>query len=148
ALVWDVSAISRAARARQGELKAGQVEALWADLAGADAARAYQAVLALAAAPRQAVPFLKERLRPVMALDARQEAQAARWIGELDSGRFAVRQKAAQALEGLGESARPALLKALAGRPSVEVRQRIERLLGLLETWPPERVRLARALEV
>ena len=41
------------------------LEALWADLGGADAARAYRAVWALSAAPRLTVPFLHENARPI-----------------------------------------------------------------------------------
>src|SRR5204862_31858 len=45
-----------------------EADALWTDLAEEDAARAYDAVCALAAAPGQAMPFLRQRLRPVRPL--------------------------------------------------------------------------------
>src|SRR5262249_9207290 len=61
-LTWDLS--GSAAHARRLKL-----EDLWDALAG-DAGKAYRAVQALAAVPKQAVPFLRERLKPVQPLTA------------------------------------------------------------------------------
>jgi RNA polymerase sigma factor (sigma-70 family) len=146
ALVWDLGAVRRAGRAQPKELESGEAEKCWADLGGGDAARAYQAVLALAAAPRQAVPFLQKKLPSVRALTARREKEVLRRIGELDSGRFAVRRKAFRELEALGEAARPALQKALSGQPSVERREQLEHLLRNI-TGGGRRLQTARALE-
>jgi hypothetical protein len=55
--------------------------------------------------------------------------KVARWIGELDSDRFEVREEAARQLDEVLEHAAPALRKALADSPSAERRRRIERLL-------------------
>lgn len=52
----------------------------------------------------------------------------ARWIAELDSDQFAVRDQATRELEKVGESAQPALRKALEGHPKPEARKRLERL--------------------
>src|SRR5262249_51940057 len=62
---------------------------LWDHLASADAKAAYQALVALAAAPRQAVPFLAEKLKPALAPDPKRVAQL---IAELDNKNFAARQ--------------------------------------------------------
>jgi hypothetical protein len=53
----------------------------------------------------------------------------ARLLADLGGESFAGRQQAAAELEKLGVSARPALRKALAGNPPLEVRRRIELLL-------------------
>ena len=86
--------------------------------------------------------------RPVAVID---EKHLARLIAALDSGRFAVRERAARKLEGLGSAAEPALRKVLTGKPSLEVRNRIEKLL---EQEPrqrssptPNRLRQMRTLE-
>jgi hypothetical protein len=52
----------------------------------------------------------------------------AHWIANLDSDQFAVREKATRELQKLGESAQPALRKALEEQPKPEARKRLERL--------------------
>src|SRR5262249_46813679 len=59
-LVWDVTGGAAASAARSR----AQLDALWQDLGGADAAQAHRALWALVAAPREAVPFLQEKVRP------------------------------------------------------------------------------------
>src|SRR5262245_44405055 len=81
----------------------------WDELASPDAAPAYAALCRLADHPRQAVPLLRSRLRPIPAPAAR---RIARLIAELDSDSYATRQKAAEDLERLGELAGAALLAA------------------------------------
>jgi hypothetical protein len=124
-----------------------EMDALWADLAGDDAARAYRAAWTLVLAPRQAVPWLRERLRPVPSVDA---SRIARLIADLEDDSFAIRQKAMKELAALGELAGPALKKALADHPTLEMRRRAEELLQRLEQDdpPPERLRALRSITV
>jgi hypothetical protein len=146
ALVWD--ALNPNGEAPPAaELSPRELAALWADLLGKDAARAYRAIRALAAAPRQAVPFLGQHL---LAGPKADPGRLARLIADLDDPQFAVREKAARELEDLGRPARPALEQALAGRPSPEVRRRAEALLRKSEqsALGPEDVRAYRAVEV
>jgi WD40 repeat protein len=142
ALVWDLTG----GRGVQGPLGPGELDECWRDLAG-DAAPAYRAVRRMAAAPTEAVLYLRGRLPSVVA-DAR---HLARLIGDLDSERFAVRDAAQKELEKLGEAALPACRKALADNPPIETRRRLE---GLLKRWAreeqvpsPEWRRVLRALE-
>jgi hypothetical protein len=123
ALVWDL-----AGRGPARGLTAWHREALWEDLASADAAAAYRPIWALVAAPRETVPFLQRQLPPAPRGDA-QAKRIARLIGDLDADAFATRESASAALGELGEVARPALHRALASDLSVEARQRVERLL-------------------
>jgi WD40 repeat protein len=145
--LWDVSALTRAAPPPAPRLEDKQLDQLWADLAGADASRAFRAIWALAAAAPQTVPWLGERLRPVLPADPR---RVARLIAGLDSEEFATRERAARELEALGESAGPALRKAVAGGPSAEVRRRVAHLLDQVDrpASSPERLRVLRAIEV
>jgi RNA polymerase sigma factor (sigma-70 family) len=135
-LLWDVRGSPAGAPA--------ELEASWEALAGADAARAYHAILYLSAAPGPAVRFLRERLRAA----ADEGPRAQRLVAELDSDDFRTRQKAAAELEALGEQAEPALRRALAGRPSPEVRRRAAQLLEKTP-WapPPQTLRALRAVE-
>src|SRR5262249_20828362 len=119
ALVWDL-------RPGGKPLAADTLRAAWADLACDDAAKAYHAVLRVAAAPTQAVPFLGEALPPAAPAD---DKRLARLIADLDDDEFATRERAAAELERLGEAALPALRKALAANPSAELQLRGERLL-------------------
>jgi WD40 repeat protein/beta-lactamase regulating signal transducer with metallopeptidase domain len=123
------------------------VEALWEDLAGEDAGRSFQSVLQLTGAPQQAVPFLGERLKPAARIDP---ARVGRWIADLESERYAVRQEAAANLAKTGEQAVPPLQKVLASQPTLETRKRVEELLDRLTggTLTTEQLRLVRAVEV
>jgi RNA polymerase sigma factor (sigma-70 family) len=146
ALLWDATGLLRAGVPAQVELSARQLTERWADLAGADAGKAYEAVWALAAAPGQAEVLLGGQLRPVPAVDA---GRTARLITDLNSERFAVREQATRGLEALGELADPALRKALERRPPLEARRRIEQLIdkGDKAELSPERLRELRAVE-
>jgi hypothetical protein len=133
-----------------------ELDALWAELAGADAARAYKAMRKLIEAPQQTVPLLKERLRPVQPVKSEQIDRLITDLGKKDKEAQA---KAAAELEKLGRQAEPALRKVLAepalrkvpeGKPAAERRERIEALLTKMAnaTLSPERLRAVRSIEV
>src|SRR5262249_8490074 len=73
ALVWDLTGPFRDGHFQPRPLSPPELERCWADLAASDGGKAYQAVRSLAGAP-QAVAFLRDRLRPGPAADARQIA--------------------------------------------------------------------------
>jgi RNA polymerase sigma factor (sigma-70 family) len=120
---------------------------LWAALAVPDASEAYPAMNALVASPERAVELIKQRLQPAALPSARQITAL---VADLDSGQFAVRQRARNELAKLGEDAAPALRKALTEKPSPEASQQIERLLDMIERQLPAAASLQalRALEV
>lgn len=142
ALVWDLGSA-------RGPATAAEVEALWADLAGEDAARAYQAILQLAAAPNIAITFLRKHIPPAPAVEAKRLAHL---IADLDSDDFTTREKAMGELQKLGEQALPAYRKALDSKPSLESRRRLEELQTKAQAawWDVsgERLRSLRAIEV
>jgi RNA polymerase sigma factor (sigma-70 family) len=117
----------------------------WNDLAGEES-KALRAVLVFAAAPRETVRYFKEHLKPVVV----EEKQMARWIADLDSDQFAVREKAVLELAYLREHAVPALRRALAGKPSAELRRQAEQLVEQAQSsaLPPGWVRALRAVAV
>ncbi len=121
------------------------VREYWSALAGEDILQGHRAMRALAGAPRLTVPFLREHLRPAPPVDPK---RLARLIAELDDDEFAVRNRAAAELGKIGEQAEAALRRALEGKPSLEVRRRVEGLLKRLEQPSPERRQAQRAMEV
>jgi RNA polymerase sigma factor (sigma-70 family) len=147
ALTWALTRLTQSKPAPVAELPARDLDALWTDLAGKDAARAFDAIRKLSVSPDQAVTLLKGRVRPATPADPK---RLARLVGDLDSDRFEVRRQAQSELAGLGELAEPALRKALAGDPSLEVRQRVEQLLDNLSGQAPQagHLRELRAVEL
>jgi dipeptidyl aminopeptidase/acylaminoacyl peptidase len=145
--LWDVSALTCPVPSSPTQLSDKDLWALWTDLAGADARVAYRAIWSLAAAERQTVPWLKERLHPVAPAEPQ---RIARLIAALNSDRYVIRKKASQELTHLGESAVPALRKILTKPPSPDARRLAERLLQELEKQDghPERLRVLRAIEI
>jgi hypothetical protein len=148
ALIWDVTGVM-GEQARTPRLTHGELTSLWQSLANTDAARAYQAMRTLAAAPDQTVPFLAGRLLPKRP----DPQQIAHLLVDLDSEDFHKRSHATKELAKLGEGVEPALRQALKDNPSIEVRRRIKQLLEELEPPRPEGVspgllRWSRVLEV
>jgi WD40 repeat protein len=125
ALVWDRT--GRVAVGPQRPPTPRDIAAWWDDLGSGDGRRADDALWALAATPEQAVPLLGKHLRPVAAPDPQ---RVARLLADLDNQKFAVRQQAERELEHLAELAVPELEKVLQGKPALELRQRVGRLLA------------------
>lgn len=145
AMLWDWNAGKPAERVATN-LGSDDLTAAWAALAEGDAVAAQRAVWQLSAAPQQSVPFLRQRLRPAEAVDARRLSQL---IADLDSDVFIARQKATNTLQDLGDQAEPSLRKALEAKPSPEVKQRVERLLAqmAMASLKPEELQSLRAVE-
>jgi RNA polymerase sigma factor (sigma-70 family) len=136
-LIWDLTGDSRA-----GVLTDRELTALWTDLESDDAAKAFRAMSRLSRTPAQSVPFIKERLKPIRAPNA---ARIGRHLRDLESEQFAVREKATEALHQLGESAEPDLRRAIADKPTAELRKRVELLL---ESVAVGRLRPLRCIEM
>jgi WD40 repeat protein len=141
-LLWDVTGLALA----PGELPPlrltrADCARLWADLAGGDEKRLPRAFWTLAAGGKQSVAALRLQLRPVRSPDRKQVAAL---LADLGSGQFGRRERATRALQDM-EGVRPALAKALAHPPSLEVRRRIEQILRALDE-PERKANLLRAL--
>src|SRR5262249_48975006 len=114
-----------------------------------DAPAAFRLTQKLAGSPKDAVPFLRERLKPVPVAD---EKQIARLMRDLDSNQSQTRLRAARELDRVGEAVLGPCEDALAGNPALEVRRRLEALQAkYTDQWrnpTPGRLRTHRALEV
>jgi WD40 repeat protein len=136
-LIFDVSRVVAQSRTNGST----DMESLWADLGGSDVGKAHEAIWKMVAS-KQAVPFLRSRLRPVPEGD---RARLKQQIADLDSPRFAVRQAAARELEKNVSSASGLLREALKNNPPLETSRRLQQLLKLLDLPGPETVRTIRA---
>jgi WD40 repeat protein len=130
-LVWNVTHDSRPIALGGETLERKQFDQLWADLAGEDARKAYRATNALAVA--QAIPFLKDCLRPIRPVDAK---RVEKLIADLDSEQFAAREAAAKELAKIADLAEPLLRQARQTNPSAEAKRRIARLLATPDPPP------------
>lgn len=125
---------------------AADLPRLWEELIATDAARAYAASWQLVEAPKEAIRFLRERLRPVAPVSAETVRPL---LAELDSDDFSKREAAAARLRKLEDRAAGYLNEALKARPSLEMRRRVEELLKRLEEPPSgEVLRALRAVAV
>jgi hypothetical protein len=145
-LIWDVTKITRPAAAARA-LEPGGLQERWQALAGNDAAKAFAAIRELAATPKEAVPWIKERLKPAAPLDMKRVEGL---LKQLDSDQFKERDSATRELLKQGEQIVPALDKALAANPSLESKRRLEGLRNKLTgiVLEGERLRAYRAIEV
>jgi dipeptidyl aminopeptidase/acylaminoacyl peptidase len=122
-----------------------ELEQAWTDLHSEDAAVAFRAMRRLAAAPAQALPFLRLRLGPVQAADPK---RVRRLVADLDSDDFAVREKATAELVKLGDRAVGALHQVLKETTSAEAGRRIQEVLRGRGNLTPEHLLATRAAEV
>jgi dipeptidyl aminopeptidase/acylaminoacyl peptidase len=128
-LVWNLKPEPKAG-ATAVKLKPEELEALWVDLGSEDGNRAFDAINRLSASPSTAVEFLSGRLKPTIAWT--EKVDVPHLIEQLDDDDFDTRERASAALEKLGQAAIPHLRREYEGKPTPEVRRRIEALLKKL----------------
>jgi RNA polymerase sigma factor (sigma-70 family) len=146
ALVWDVTAITGRARP-QVRIEADQLDRLWSELLGGDAVKAYRALHCLAAAPKQALLLVRQRLPSEPAVDA---ARIRQLVADLNSDTFGVREKASEALAGMGDRVESLLRAALTDPVSAEQRARLRALVARLDDARPSlrQLRAGRVVEL
>jgi RNA polymerase sigma factor (sigma-70 family) len=139
-LLWDLTGHRAAARPARPPADA------WADLAGADAARAAQSVWDLALAGPAGVEFLRSHLPAARPADPE---KVARLLADLGGDAYRAREAATAELRRIGPGTEPALRRALADRPPLELKRRAEQLLAELDHGPEalRGLRAVRALE-
>jgi hypothetical protein len=134
---------------RSTALTTGELDELWKKLEESGAKPAAEALRSLAARPAEAVPFLKEHLKPVPGLKP-DAAKIAKLIADLDAPRYAVREAAMRDLERLGNLARDPVQEALKKDGlTPELRERLEKLTDAVNKpdTGAEWVRPLRAIE-
>jgi WD40 repeat protein len=145
-LIWDLARLP-GVPPTPAALSDKQRAALWADLACANAAAAFRAIVLLGQDQERAPAFLLEQLRILGNHDPKRICQL---IAELDSGSYAVRDKASRELTALEDIAGPLLRAALESKPTLELRRRVELLVQKLNapTPTPRQLLVLRAMEI
>jgi WD40 repeat protein len=146
ALVWDLSKVNRPAAAAKS-LRPEELEQCWQALAANDGNKAFVAICDLTAAPKQALAFIQQKLKPAAPADPKRIEEL---IAALDDTQYKVRTTATAELYGVGEPAVPALEKALTGNLTLETKSRLEEIRNRLtgKVLQGDRLRLYRAVEV
>jgi WD40 repeat protein len=146
-LIWDLRAVLKEEETQPDPIDSAGLDRLWADLAGGNAGKGFQAVQTLSTVPAQAVALLKKHLRPVPESETRRVGEL---IRDLSSRKFLVRKKAMQELVKEGEMAELVLRRTLADTLDLELRLRIELLLhGREGAEPsPDVLRVLRAVQI
>jgi WD40 repeat protein len=142
-LIWDLVAATWPVRKPKADLGRKDLEALWSDLAG-NARTAHRALYTLAEAPAQTVPFLNDRLQP-RAVDTK---RIKKLLADLDGASFEEREAASRELGRIRYEADILLRRALEGKPSPEVRQRLQAILAGPKKPPADALRTLRAIAV
>ncbi len=143
-VLWDMTGRMQNGKLPPVAISAVRFTQLWRRLADADAAVGHAALWELVAGGRAVLPLLKARVPVAATLDAR---QAAKLVERLDADDYQTREKAMKAATKLGLAAEVPLMKALAGRPGLEPRRRVEALVaGWLNS--PDWLRYQRAIAV
>jgi hypothetical protein len=142
ALVWDLAEV--VPLPKHVPVEASEVPGLWKEMKKTDRLAAYPAFLRLRQAPELTTAFLSKELGPMQAPTPERLGEL---LKDLDSPTFAVRTKAAEELEKLGNLAEPALKEALKKDLTVETAQRMQKLLATVGS-SPELVRQQWALRL
>jgi WD40 repeat protein len=136
ALLWDLRPLG-------SPVAVPVFASLWDDLAAAPPT-AHAAQWALIEDSKAAIGLLRAKLSK----EEDDPKRVARWLKDLDSDIFKVRETADRALAKLGPTEAPILRKAMAETKSAEVRQRLEHLVpGLRNDKSPEELRRIRAVQ-
>ncbi|HZU37920.1 MAG TPA: hypothetical protein VFA18_18505, partial [Gemmataceae bacterium] len=130
-------------------LTPAELQSCWTDLADRHARVGYQTMCRLLTVPQQTLALLDRQLQADTG-KVPGATEISGWIMALDDKSFHKRAQAYRELAEAGVTAQPALTRALAEKPSLEKRRRLEALLSELKSArpAPARIRLARALEL
>jgi hypothetical protein len=120
-----------------------QMENLWGELAGQDAAQAFKAIWQFVGAGDQAVEFIRSKIgKPVLPRqeDPQPEDEVGRLVKNLDDPSFQVRQEATRRLIEVGRPALARLQEMARVSASPEIRFRLQEIIKKLEAQaaPPE----------
>jgi WD40 repeat protein len=146
-LGWDLSRPEWRSRTLARKLTEADLMRHWDRLRNGTAELAYQSKWALAGDPEKTVALIRERLKPEPALPA---DRIRRWMADLDSADYSIRERAQGELSKHFDQAETELRAALKAKPSAEARTRITRIIESTEfaVPDPDHLRELRANEI
>lgn len=149
ALVWNVATRELDHKGPPLKLSAAEMTGLWKDLASSDFSKADAAWRRLAACGDNAVPFLKEQIKPI-SMPPLDMKHVAKLIADLGHDKYTYREKANKELLAHGELVITPLQKLLDNPPSEEARARAEKILKKIKepVLTPQRVQVLEAIEM
>jgi len=147
--LWNVTTRDLGNLGKPVALSGAELKTAWQDLASKDQAQAETAFRRLATAQNHALDFFKEQVRAI-AVPYVDKKRVQKFLEELDSPTFQVRQRASQELAKFGELIQPDLEKYVAGKPSLEGNRRVQKLLERLRDpeLTPDRLRCLESIEI
>jgi hypothetical protein len=147
--VWKVAARELTHKGTPLELSTTELAGLWTDLGSSDYEKADNAWRKLGAAGDNAIAYLRQVIRPI-AVPAADIKYIENLVAELDSEKFATREKAAKDLLAAGELAMVPLQRLLEKPSSIEAAKRAEAVLKKLgePQLTPDRRRVLEATEL
>jgi WD40 repeat protein len=144
-MVWDATGRLESGQLPSVALAEDELDTLWADLASVGTAKSYPALWSAVCGAQQSVPFFKKR---VFVLSPE---KVAKLITDLNNDKYKVRKDAMTELTRLGRWIEDPLRRALEKQPVLEMRKRIELILGEINkegglSLQQERLRLERVM--
>ncbi|MCI0642247.1 MAG: hypothetical protein L0Y72_04260 [Gemmataceae bacterium] len=147
AYIFVIFAFPSACVAQPSAPKSQTLSAHYQDLLESDGEKAFRAMRRLAAMPTDTLQFLRDNVRPAAKTATPEDIQ--KLIHQLDSERFAERDKAGQELERLDWQAMDAVRKAAKEGGTLERKRRLEQLIARAEgPLTGSKLRWQRAVEV
>lgn len=135
-LIWDVYSLKTK--------PAFDAARIWNELANDKSpAAAFNAVRELCASPKEAIEFLKEKLKP----ETTDQKAIDQWIKDLSAARFAIREAASTELVKQGDNIIPLLRKTLDSSTEAEPRQRLTAIIAQLEEQSSKKLQTQRAMD-
>ncbi len=144
-LIWDLDHCLGKKNAEK--LTPESVAKHWEVLKSREARKAYPSIWRMMHNPNKTLPFLSKKLNPIQG-PTRKEVQ--KWIEDLGSDKFRTRITAFRKLDHLYDLVHPFLKKAAKDSPTLEMHQRLNRLLTKERkvTFTAEELRVIRAMQI
>lgn len=128
-LLWDVAAALRHGN-NTAKLTKHEFAIFWAQLGSYPSEKSHRGMYRLVASPKESVKFIRKALQMP---PFKSPPDLDKLLKDLDSNSFRVREKAMATLKKMGRTIAPALRKALAANPPLEVQLRLKQLLAPFE---------------